>query len=320
MHIIVLGGNGFIGSHFVKHAVRAGHRVTVVDLMPTPRHRHAMTFEFWSGGTADLATDRDLLRSADVIVHGAYSTVPATANADPARDIADNLMPLVALLEAMDAVDLKRIVYLSSGGAVYGRPQMVPIAEHHPLDPISAYGVTKVASEKYLGMYAANRGLRPTVIRPANPYGIDQGRVGLLGAVTTFLNLLATGGTATIWGDGSVIRDFIHIDDLARLMLTAVEQDVPGIYNCGSGEGCSLIELVDTIAAVTGQRLPLRHEPARGFDPPEIVLDIEAARNAFGWQPRVSIEDGVRDVAGSLGLVSDAEVSATRSHSINRNR
>lgn len=303
MHIIALGGNGFIGSHFVKHAVGAGHQVTVVDRMATPRHAHAMPFDFWPGTTADLAAAPNLLRAADVIVHGAYSTVPATANADPARDIADNLMPLVALLEAMDGVGLRQIVYLSSGGAVYGRPRQVPIAEDHPLDPISAYGVTKVASEKYLGMYAANRGLRPSVIRPANPYGVDQGKVGLLGALTTFLNLLATGGTATIWGDGSIVRDFVHVDDLSRLMLAAIERDVPGIYNCGSGTGCSLNELVDTIAMVTGRRLPVRHEPVRGFDPPEIVLDIAAARAALGWTPRISIEEGIADVARSLGLI-----------------
>ncbi len=303
MHIIVLGGNGFIGSHFVKHAVGAGHRVTVVDLMPTLRHRHGMAFDFWPGGTADLANATDLLRSADAIVHCAYSTVPATANADPARDITDNLVPLVALLEAMDAAGLQRIVYLSSGGAVYGRPRMMPIPEDHSLDPISAYGVTKVASEKYLGMYAENRGLRPVVLRPANPYGVDQGKVGLLGAVTTFLNLLATGETATIWGDGSIVRDFVHVDDMSRLILAAVEQDVPGVYNCGSGSGCSLNALVDTIEMVTGRRLPLRHEPARGFDPPEIILDITAARTAFGWQPQVSIEEGIRDVALGLGLL-----------------
>lgn len=308
MHIIILGGNGFIGSHFVKHAVKAGHHVTVVDLLTTPRHGHGMPFDFFLAGTADLAKNAGLLRSADVIVHCAYSTVPATANADPARDITENLVPLVALLEAMDAVDLHRIVYLSSGGAVYGRPKAVPITERHPLDPISAYGVTKVASEKYLGMYAANRRLRPTIVRPANPYGANQGKIGLLGAVTTFLNLLAAGEAATIWGDGSIIRDFIHVDDVSRLMLAAVEQEQPGTYNCGSGAGCSLNELANTIAEVTGRRLALRYESARGFDPPEIVLDIQAAHAAFGWQPRVSLDEGVRDVAGSLGLLpEDAE-------------
>ncbi len=303
MHIIALGGNGFIGSHFVKHALQAGHRVTVVDLLAKPRHDHALAFDFRLASTAELAADTDLLRSADAIVHCAYSTVPATSNANPARDITDNLIPLVALLEAMDATGRQRIVYLSSGGAVYGRPHTVPIAESHPLNPISAYGVTKVASEKYLGMYAVNRGLRPTILRPANPYGIDQGKVGLLGAVTTFMNLAAENKAVTIWGDGSVVRDFLHIDDVSRLLLAAVEQDQPGVYNCGSGIGCSLNVLIDTIAAVTGRKLTVRHELARDFDPPEIVLDIAAARAAFGWAPRVSLEDGLRDLALNLGLV-----------------
>ncbi|MBD8679955.1 NAD-dependent epimerase/dehydratase family protein [Sphingomonas sp. CFBP 13720] len=306
MHIIVLGGNGFIGSHFVKRAVAAGHRVTVFDLLAKPRHDHGMAFDFRLASTADLAADIGLLRAADVVVHCAYSTVPATANANPARDITDNLIPLVALLDAMCVAGLRRIVYLSSGGAVYGPPQMVPILETHPLDPISAYGVTKVAAEKYLGMYAVNRGLRPAVIRPANPYGVDQGKVGLLGAVTTFLNLLAAGEAATMWGDGSIVRDFVHIDDVSRLLLAAAEQDRPGIYNCGSGVGCSLAALIETIDRITGRQLMVKYAPARDFDPSEIVLDINAAHRAFGWEPCVSLEAGIRDVAGSLGLVRSA--------------
>lgn len=306
MHIIVLGGNGFIGSHFVKHAVRAGHRATVVDLLDHPRHPHGMAVEYRHAGTAELAADTDLLRSADAIIHCAYSTVPATANADPARDIVDNLVPMVALLEAMATAGLQRMIYLSSGGAVYGPPRTVPITENHSLDPISAYGVTKVAAEKYLGMYAAGRGLRPTIIRPANPYGLDQGRIGLLGAVTTFLHLLAAGDPATVWGDGSVIRDFVHIDDVSRLLLAAVEHDRPGIYNCGSGAGCSLTELIDTIATVTGRHLKVDYAPARDFDPPEIVLDIAAARAAFDWTPRTSLTAGIAEVARSMGLIENA--------------
>lgn len=303
MHIIVLGGNGFIGSHFVKRAAKAGHRITVVDLSPQPRHRHGLAFEFLAAGAGELAQHTELLRSADAIVHCAYSTVPATANADPVRDLQENVVPLLQLLAGMGAAGLKKIVYLSSGGAVYGVPQTVPIAETHPLNPISAYGVSKVACEKYLGMFAANGEIEPTIIRPANPYGVDQGKVGLLGAVTTFLNMLAAGEEATIWGDGSAVRDFVHIDDVAALMLAGVEQDRPGVYNCGSGAGSSLNDLIRTIAEVTGRTVEVRHTPARGFDPPEIVLDILAAQDAFGWSPKISLADGVRDVARSLALV-----------------
>lgn len=304
MNIIVLGGNGFIGSHFVKHAVRAGHRVSVVDLLTQPRHRHGLSFDFFRASTVELAANTELLRTADALVHLAYSTVPATANADPAADILDNLVPLVALLNGMKSARLNRMVYLSSGGAVYGPPKTVPIAEAHPLDPISAYGVSKVAAEKYLGLYAANWGLRPTIVRPANPYGVDQGKIGLLGAVTTFLNLLAADEPITIWGDGTIVRDFVHIDDVARLLLAAIEQDQPGAYNCGSGAGCSLLTLIETMEAVTKRKASISFQPARDFDPPEVILDIQAATRVFGWKPQVSLEDGVRGLADSLGLLS----------------
>lgn len=302
MRLIVLGGHGFIGSHFVRHAVDAGHDVTVVDLAPTPRHSHGRRYSFVHGGVSDLAAIPNLLRDADVLCHFAYSTVPATANADPARDVEENVVSLLHLLDRVTSTALRRIVYISSGGAVYGPTHATPILETLPLHPISAYGVSKVASEQYLRLYAANHGLRPAIIRPSNPYGIDQGKVGLLGAVTTFMNLLASGGRARIWGDGSVVRDFVHIDDLCCLLLMAAEQDVAGTYNCGSGAGCSLTQLLATIADVTGLALPVDYEPGRPFDPPAVVLDIARARAAFGWEPKVALADGIRALARDLGL------------------
>lgn len=302
MRIIALGGNGFIGSHFVRIAVDAGHDLVVVDLAATPRHDHRRTHRFIQGGVADLAQRPDLLSEADVVCHFAYSTVPASASADPARDLSDNVLPLIALVEAMEAVGQRRIVYLSSGGAVYGAPQIVPISEDHPLRPISAYGVSKAASENYLCMYQAARGLRPTILRPANPYGVDQGRVGLLGAVTTFLNQLAADAEVTIWGDGSAVRDYVHIDDLCALLLRAAECDVCGTFNCGSGRGHSLNDLIAIIERVTGKQLRVAYQPARAFDPPQILLDISRAADQLGWSPRIGLEEGVRELARTLGL------------------
>jgi UDP-glucose 4-epimerase len=302
MHFVVLGGNGFIGSHFVGRAVQAGHDVTVVDLSDAPRHPHGRTFRFVQGSAVDLAKMNSLLRSADVLCHFAYSTVPSTANADPIADIEQNLVPLLHLLSAMKDAQLMRILYLSSGGAVYGSPKSLPIPEGHPLHPVSAYGVTKVASENYLGMFAAAHDIRPTIIRPSNPYGVNQGKVGLLGAVTTFLRLLQSDETATIWGDGGSIRDYVHIDDLTELMLASLEVDRPGTYNCGAGVGHSLNALMDLIAEVTGRRIKVKYEPARSFDPAEVRLDIALAQRTFGWAPKIVLADGIRQMATDMGI------------------
>ena len=303
MHVITLGGNGFLGSHFVRLAVDAGHNVTVVDRSETPRHPHGKPFRYVQGGMERLIEDRRLLGSSDLLCHFAYSTVPATANADPVADLDQNVAPLIRLAIALLDVGRPRILYLSSGGAVYGPPEHVPIPESHRLRPMSAYGVSKVAAENYLRMFEMVGGLQPTIVRPSNPYGLDQGKVGLLGVISTFVDLLARGGTATIWGDGSIIRDYVHVQDVAALLLAAAERNVPGTYNCGSGAGVSLLEIVDMLEEEAGVRLAVAHQPARSFDPPAVVLDIRRAADAFGWRPSIPLRRGMRQLLSARGLI-----------------
>lgn len=290
MHVLALGGNGFVGSHVVAALLDAGHRVSVADRTDQPKFRHGRPFDNIGQGVDDAIA---VLPHIDVVCHLAWSTVPATSNADPIADITENLAGSVKLLEAMRVLGKTRIVYLSSGGAVYGLPRTTPIREEHALDPISAYGVTKVAFEKYLGMYAALHGVRPTIIRPSNPYGPGQNKIGVQGAVNTFLNAAATGENVTIWGDGSTIRDYLAVEDVARLVGAAVEAGTAGIYNCGSGHGTSLLELIGEVERITGAVINRVHRPARDFDPPVIVLDTSRARADFGWTPRVSLDVGL---------------------------
>ena len=290
MHVIIVGGNGFIGRHFATRSERAGHRITIVG-----RSRdYAGAHDYLPGGQAALAANPALLAEADLVCHLASSTIPATANADPISDIAANLVDTLRLLEAMRHNGNGRLLYLSSGGAIYGAPASGPIREDHPTDPLSAYGITKLAVEKYLVMHARTQALRPIIIRPSNAYGSGQTSFGRLGAVTTFLNLALGGETATIWGDGSVVRDYVHVSDICELMLLAAEAQQTGIYNCGSGRGTSLLELIALIETITGKPIPRDMRPARSFDPPAIVLDTSRAEATFGWTPKVNLEDGIR--------------------------
>ncbi|WP_332689556.1 NAD-dependent epimerase/dehydratase family protein, partial [Devosia sp.] len=178
MRIVVVGGNGFIGSHFVAAAVRAGHEITVSGSNPQPRYPHGLPFRFLPGGLDALAEAGDVLAGADAICHFASNSIPSSSNADPLGDIEGNLRPTVRLLEALRRIGGKRIVYLSSGGAIYGRPQTTPMREDHPTNPMSSYGIVKLAVEKYLALYSDQDGHRTTVIRPANPYGPGQGTFG----------------------------------------------------------------------------------------------------------------------------------------------
>lgn len=292
MHLVVIGGNGFIGSHFVEAALRAGHRVTAVGRALSAAVRNTRV-DYRSGGIDALASDWDLLAGADCICHFATSVTPASSNANPLFDIESNLMGTVRLLEAMRSAGNRRILFLSSGGAVYGYPHYLPIDEAHPLNPVSSYGVVKSAIEQYLRLYEVNYGFAATIIRPANPYGPGQNSIGQLGAVNTFLHLAQTGQTATLWGDGSIVRDFVYVSDLVSLLLAAVESEMTGTFNCGAGIGTRLLDLIALVEQATGKILIREFKPARPFDPPEVVLDISHARSVFGWQPVLGLAAGV---------------------------
>jgi UDP-glucose 4-epimerase len=211
--------------------------------------------EYLVGGLDDVALLDQALAGVDLVFHLASSTVPSSANADPAYDVSSNLLGALALIAAMQRCGVRRIVFFSSGGTVYGTPERLPVDESHALNPISSYGVVKVAIEGYLRMYQHLGVIDPLILRPSNPYGPRQSVSGIQGAIATFLGKAYHGGTANIWGDGTVVRDYIYIDDLLALVLEAAFSDFRGVLNAGSGEGCSLNTLCSLISSVTGHDL-----------------------------------------------------------------
>lgn len=294
MRALVLGGSGFIGSHLVDALLAAGHSVRVFDRAPERTRPTPRAAEFMQGSIDESALLAETLTNTDTVFHLVSTTVPSTANLDPVADIEGNLINTVNLLALMRASGVRRLVYLSSGGTVYGIPEADPVPESHPLRPISSYGIIKVAIEHYLRMEHALHGLSYTAIRAANPYGPRQGHGGVQGIIGTYLHNIAKGEPLQLWGDGSVVRDFIYVKDLATLCLRAAEAGLVGSYNAGSGQGHSIAEVIRTMGAVTGQALsPLRH-PARGIDVPRVVLDISKAQAATGWRPETSLETGLR--------------------------
>ena len=295
MHILALGGNGFIGAHFVDQALAAGHEVSVLSRRPRPVWEHGRRFRHLPGGFDALAAHPEWLDGVEAVCHGAWSTVPKTAAADPQDDVQINLLGTLKLLELIGAApSVEHLLFLSSGGAVYGGATgQVAISEDHPLDPIGAYGISKLAAEKYCQMVGTQTGVEVTILRPANPFGPGQSTAGVQGVVSTFLHHARAGSAATIVGDGVIIRDFLDVRDLADLMVRALSSPVPGIYNCGSGVGASLSDVVACVEAATGHPLALTRVPERPFDPRRVVLDITRAQAAFGWAPSASLREGI---------------------------
>lgn len=294
MKILVLGGNGFIGSHVVEALAKNGHEVRVLSRTQGGGPPSERTFEHVLGDYRDPLCLGRALEGVDLVFHCISSTVPATSNVAPVEDIESNLVATVRLIELMLARGVDRIVFISSGGTVYGRTSVGVIPESHPLRPVCSYGIVKVAIEQYLEMFQA-RGLRPTILRPSNPYGERQGNVGLQGVVGTFLAKALKGEPVTIWGDGSVVRDYVYVCDLARACLIAAEAGVCGVFNIGSGEGRSVKEVLGCVQTVTGSELQVDYRDARSFDVARAVLDISKAQSSLGWRPTVSFEQGVEN-------------------------
>ena len=293
---LVLGGNGFIGSHLVDRLLSEGWQVTVLDAAPE-RYRAALAGVTYLLGSF---TDGDLvaraLRGVDTVFHLISTTLPQSSNDDPAYDVASNIGGTIQLLEACVAHAVRKMIFVSSGGTVYGDPQVLPVTEKHATDPQCSYGIAKLAIEKYLALFHRLYGLEYVILRPSNPYGPRQNPFGTQGVVAVFMGKVRDAQPIDIWGDGEAIRDFLHVDDLVDGILRAASQSPPSrIFNLGMGDGHSLNTLLRGIKAVTGRELNVRYSPSRVFDVRAIILDITRARQELGWTPRRQFEDGLAD-------------------------
>lgn len=292
---LVIGGCGFIGSHIVDKLLARGHHVRVLDMRPELYREPLPGVDYRMGSFCNEATLEAALQDVDAVVHTASTTVPSTANLDPIHDIDTNLISTVRLLHMMRDRAINRLVFLSSGGTVYGIPQAEMVTEDHPQNPISSYGIVKLAIERYLHMEQHLHGLDYVGLRASNPYGPRQGQAGLQGIIGTYLWKISNGEQIEVWGDGSIVRDFIHVEDLAGLAALTVTAPICGFFNAGFGQGASVNQIVGLTAKVTGQDLQPLYKPGRGFDVPRIILDITRIRQATGWSPVIPLEEGLRD-------------------------
>ena len=293
MRALVLGGTGFVGSSLVDGLLAAGHKVRVLARNAEQFRSPLPGVDYRLANFSDIPTLVEAVEDVDVVFHLISTTVPSTSNRAPLYDIESNLIGTVRLLEILRERPGCRLIYLSSGGTVYGVPQQVPMTEEHPLQPICSYGVVKVAVENYLHMFHELHGLDYLVVRPSNPYGPRQGHFGVQGIIGTFLHKVLRGESCQVWGDGSLVRDFIYVDDLAGLCVAAAESDRVGVYNAGSGQGYSIKEILAAIESAVGRPLDIDWQQGRSFDVPRVVLDISKTMDHFSWQPATDLASGI---------------------------
>lgn len=295
MRILIIGGTGFIGHHLAGALVQRQHQVRVLS-----RHKHNPLLpthdqvEYVLGDFLDESLLHACLEDVDAIYQMVSTTTPGTSNTDPIYDTRSNVIGMLRLLELCTETGVKKVILPSSGGTVYGVPSRVPISESHSTDPICSYGITKLACEKYLHLFHYLYKLDYAILRIANPYGPGQNPTGQVGVIPNFLSCLLNHQPVTVWGDGSVIRDYIYITDVVNALCQVLEVcSEYKIFNIGAGIGFSLNQLIEVIQDISGQKLDVIYKEGRPFDAPVSILDISRAQNYLGWHPKVSLDEGL---------------------------
>ncbi|WP_025119479.1 MULTISPECIES: NAD-dependent epimerase/dehydratase family protein [unclassified Serratia (in: enterobacteria)] len=301
MKLVVFGGGGFIGSAICDRLLQDGHQLRIFERPRVPPYREFASNEKVEWVTGDLSNTHDLndaIREMDVVVHLVSTTLPKSSNDDPVYDVQTNVIPSLHMLNAMVEQGVSRIVFISSGGTVYGKPQYIPIDENHPTDPVVSYGITKLAIEKYLHMFSQLHGLKTVTLRVANPYGERQRVETAQGAVGVFLHHGLKDIPIEIWGDGSVQRDYIHVSDVAEAFAKAVVYDgTVECFNISSGQGTSLNDLIEMMRGILPHPIQVNYKPGRSFDIDISVLCNKLACQELGWEPKVSMQQGLERAA-----------------------
>jgi UDP-glucose 4-epimerase len=295
MRILVLGGSGFLGSHIVDKFLAEKHDVTVYDLYPERYRRSPSGIKFVTGDFGNVGSLDELIATGfDSVIHCVSTTTPKSSNESPEFDIQSNVIGTLNLLDICARRNIGKMVFLSSGGTVYGDTgDLQLVDETHTVKPMCSYGVSKLTIEHYLEVYRHLRGLNYVALRLANPYGERQSPLRALGALTVFLHRALNHQTIEIWGDGSVTRDFIYVGDVANAVYLAAVNPLSGTFNVGTGIGLSLRDILTHISKVTGVEPSINWLASRSFDVPRIVLNATKLRKATNWNSVTSLDDGI---------------------------
>ncbi|MBD8892474.1 NAD-dependent epimerase/dehydratase family protein [Roseibium litorale] len=292
MRKIVTGASGYIGQVLTRALIADGSEVVALSRTPRDVTCEGISWQMYPVDTSEWLS---LLDGADTVFHLAWSTVPATSNESPVKDVVENIAPTIAMLEAIRlCAEPPHVVFSSSGGTVYGVLANDAAQEDQLTKPISAYGISKLAVEGYLRSYFYNYGVSSISVRISNPFGIAGDSSTRFGAIPAFVKAGLQSQSVRIFGDGSIVRDYVYIDDVVEaLVLAGKYRGKCEIFNVGSGKGTSLNDLVRYISLVLSRKIEIEYIPVRQFDVPYSVLDVQKISRTLGWSPKVSLEDGV---------------------------
>ena len=304
---LVLGANGFIGSHLVDSLADQGHEVKCFDryksgnIIFAKKDHHKI--EIVAGDFLNRANLEEAVDGMDYIFHFISTTTPITSDNDPSIDIDTNIRMSVELFKICAEKKVKRVIFASTGGAIYGNsPSNDPIKESTYPRPVSPYAIGKLTIEIYLRYFKAKHGLNYQIMRISNPFGPRQNILGGQGVIPIFLENIINNKPITVFGDGTMVRDYIYVEDVAHLITEAFDKNLEKseVYNIGSGNGRTVNDLIHIIQQVTGKEIARKHieTPATFVD--HIVLDTSKYSNDFGVYPQFDFKEGIQKTWDNL--------------------
>lgn len=294
--ILVVGGNGFIGRHVLRALKARQAEVTVIDV--TGPDDEFAALEWVTGSLTNLPLFASAVAGCDQVIFLANSSLPGSANNDLSAEVEAHVQVSIKAAEISHSLGVRRFIFASSGGTVYGIDSDAPIPEDARTFPLNAYGVSKLAIEHYLRIITMLRGMETVSLRISNPYGEGQRALRNQGFIAAAMSAAMSGKPLPIWGDGTVERDFIHVSDVARGIVAACTAETPpGTVNIGAGKATSLLAVLQQIEAALGRPVHVTFEPGRAIDVKRNVLDIERARQTLGWTPEISLQEGLSRTA-----------------------
>ncbi|MFK2879007.1 NAD-dependent epimerase/dehydratase family protein [Rhodanobacter hydrolyticus] len=292
--ILVFGASGFVGSALTHALAERDERVIAVSRRPVDLHMKNV--EVITSNLSQVEHFLPLLKRSRVVVYAASCSTPGSSADRPMEELQHNLRPLVTMLQALQCHPQTELLYLSSGGSLYSTNPGESAKENSAIQPRSYHGASKVAAEHFIGAWCSQYDGSATILRPSNLYGPGQIVRAGFGIVPACMKKISRGETLSVWGDGSVVRDYLYIDDFIKLCVAVAETPAPvghRPYNAASGIGISLNTLFDTLQSVTGKFLYRDYDASRAVDAPYIVMDAGSAKEQFGWSAGTSLREGL---------------------------
>ncbi|MDD4275315.1 MAG: NAD-dependent epimerase/dehydratase family protein [Desulfobacter postgatei] len=295
--VLLIGGMGYVGRQLQRPLLKAGYRVHVLD-KTAPERRGEEAIEFHEGLLSDESILKEVLDRCGTLFYLASDSVPTSTAKYPALEGELNLLPFLKFLDIFQNYHGVHLVYLSSGGTIYGNPEKIPVDESSPVAPISYHGAGKAAIEAFLHVCSSQFDNQITILRPSNLYGPDQPYVVGFGIIRTMLEKLKRDEPVEIWGDGEVVRDYLYIDDFLAACLSCMQagsqQQRFRIFNVSAGRSLSINQLCDVIEEATRRRLKKRFLPGRAIDVKSVILDCSRIKTELSWQPVVEMSEGIK--------------------------